>query len=66
MFDSIFLLVSWIVWKERNEITFGRGVPRSTTQLFMAVAAEAEDWVSAGFLSLAVPSALWSPQNVVL
>jgi hypothetical protein len=66
MFDSIFLLLSWIVWKERNEITFGRGLPRSTTQLFMAVAVEAEDWVSAGYQSLAVPSALWSLENAVL
>ena len=58
MFDSIFLLLSWIVWKKRNEITFSRGLPRSTTQQFMVVEAEAEDWVSIGYQSFAVPSAL--------
>jgi len=61
IFDSMFLLVAWNLWKERNSVTFGRAAATDVTALRQAVARE-EDWVTAGFTSLAVPSAAWSPQ----
>jgi hypothetical protein len=61
MFDSIFLLTARNIWKERNNVTFGRGSVRNTPELFHALVAEAEDWMGAGFATLAVPLALWSP-----
>lgn len=37
MFDSIFLLTTWTIWKERNDVTFGRGPVKSTRELFQAL-----------------------------
>jgi hypothetical protein len=56
-FDSLVLLVSWSLWKERNNRTFER---RSTTagQLVAAILEEAGAWVGAGYSSLALLTAL--------
>ena len=60
-FDSLILLIAWSLWKDRNNRTFSRTVA-GQQELFRKVLREAEDWVAAGFTSLAVPSAAWSPQ----
>lgn len=52
-FDSLFFLVGWFLWKERNARTFG-GIPRSPAQLFQAIIAEADLWITAGFRRLSV------------
>ena len=54
------LLVTWLLWKERNEsfqITIV--VTPSLTVLTHAIVEEAEFWISAGF------SALWALSNLV-
>ena len=47
------LLVSWTLWKERNSRTF-QGVASRIEIIYKAMVEEAEDWVQAGFSSLAV------------
>jgi hypothetical protein len=56
-FDSLVLLVSWILWKERNHRTFDRK-SRSTTELLQAIFEEADAWIVAGFRDLALLTAL--------
>lgn len=51
-FDSLVLLVTWEVWKERNRRTFDN-VERTPAQLVNTILAEAEEWMSAGFSCLA-------------
>lgn len=55
-FDSMFLLLAWNVWKHRNDIVFQRWPSPSLTRLRR----EAEDWLQAGYLSVGVPSSIWS------
>ena len=43
IFDSMFLLVAWNLWKKRNSMTFGRAATTDVTALWQAVAREAED-----------------------
>jgi hypothetical protein len=56
-FDSLVLLVSWCLWKERNRRTFDQ---RSSTpaKLLAAILEEAGAWVGAGFSSLALLTTL--------
>ena len=51
-FDSLVLLISWIIWKERNRRTFDRLV-RTTTQVLDIIREEADACVAAGFRALA-------------
>ena len=53
------LLTCWSLWKERNNWTFARSATGGLG-LFRAIAAEAEDWVQAGFRTLSVAYTLWS------
>jgi hypothetical protein len=62
-FDSMLLLVSWIIWKERNSRTF-TGVSTGVQQLRQKIVREADDWVKAGFKTLSPLVSFWS-QNVV-
>lgn len=57
-FDSLLLLVAWMVWKERNNRTFQRS-SLGTHELFRRVVREAEDWVQSGFRSLAGAIPFW-------
>lgn len=58
-FDSRVLLVCWILWKERNDSTFSSGMQ----ELLLKLTYEADDWVQAGFRTLAVFASLMS-QNL--
>ena len=51
-FDSLVLLVSWEVWKERNRRTFD-GNCLSLSQLLQRIKDEGEEWIGAGFGKLA-------------
>jgi hypothetical protein len=58
-FDSLTLLASWITWKERNSRTFAwEHAP--VHELYRKVLREADDWIKAGFTTLAVVAPYWS------
>jgi len=58
-FDSLVLLVSWELWKERNRRTFD-GICATTTQVLRRIRAEGEEWIAAGFSKLSPLFALAS------
>ena len=58
-FDSLVLLVSWELWKERNRWTFD-GVCATMTQVLRRIRAEGENWIAAGFSKLSPLFALAS------
>ena len=47
-FDSVVILVSWMLWKERNNRTFER-IVRSVLELLVWVVEEIVAWFLAGF-----------------
>jgi len=51
-FDSLILLVCWVVWKEGNRRTFDNDA-RSPAQVFAIICEEADSWIAAGYRSLA-------------
>jgi hypothetical protein len=51
-FDSLLLLVSWEVWKERNRRTFD-SASSTPSQLLQLIRDEGNSWIAAGFRSLA-------------
>lgn len=51
-FDSLMLLVSWKIWKERNRKTF-ENKALTPAQLCALILEEADAWLAAGFCSLA-------------
>jgi len=58
-FDSIVLLVSWTLWKERNNRTFDRS-SRGPMELLDGLCRELDDWIQAGFTNISVLGALLS------
>ena len=58
-FDSLVLLTSWILWRERSNRTFSRTAP-GVQELYLKLVREADDWVQAGFKTLSVVCPLWS------
>lgn len=50
--DSLILLVTWNIWKERNRRTF-QGTRAPPTELLQLIAQEGDDWLAAGFQSAA-------------
>jgi hypothetical protein len=46
------LLVSWKVWKERNQRTFD-SITRTLAQLFTLILEDADAWIAVGFRCLA-------------
>jgi len=65
-FDSIVVLVSWLLWKERNNRTFDRRA-RTTQEMQVAVIDEAVMWIQAGFkgLEVAVAATIGFPGRFV-
>lgn len=62
-FDSMLLLTVWTLWKERNCRTFC-GITAHVRQDWRSFIQECEDWVTAGYSSLAVPAAVWSQKFI--
>ncbi|KAG0512540.1 hypothetical protein BDA96_10G022900 [Sorghum bicolor] len=56
-FDSLVVLVSWTLWKERNARTFDN-ISSTPTQTLAKVKEEANAWLAAGFRGLAAFAAL--------
>ncbi|XP_066391907.1 uncharacterized protein [Miscanthus floridulus] len=56
-FDSLVLLVSWMVWKERNRRTFDK-ITKTPSQLVALILEEADAWIAACFRCLASRTAL--------
>lgn len=50
-FDSVVLLVSWIIWKERNRRTFD-SLSKSTTEVLAQIQDEGSEWIAAGCSAL--------------
>ena len=50
-FDSLVILVSWLLWKERNNKTFDRRV-RMVDEVVLSVCDEVVAWSHAGYRQL--------------
>jgi hypothetical protein len=62
-FNSLVLLVAWVVWKERNGRTFSHDA-NGIWELLQKAVREADDWVKAGFKTLSVVATFWSQHLV--
>jgi hypothetical protein len=51
-FDTLVLLVSWEVWKERNRRMF-ENLSRTPAEVLALIRNEGDSWIAAGFRSLA-------------
>jgi len=51
-FDSLFFLVGWTLWKERNARTFNGTAASPEAFLARKILEEANDWCLAGFKHL--------------
>lgn len=56
-FDSIFFLIGWMIWKERNTRTFN-GVASSVAQLEVLIQQEFDAWRIASYKHLSLLLAL--------
>ena len=52
-FDSVVLLVSWRLWKERNSRVFDNAAC-TTTQAARRVLDEGDEWIAAGFTAISM------------
>ena len=50
-FDSLFFLVGWSIWKERNARTFN-GTSAAPSRLALLIQEEANEWCLAGYRHL--------------
>jgi hypothetical protein len=50
-FDSLFFLIGWTLWKERNARTFN-GTPRSVPQLLQTIEDKVTMWIAGGYRHL--------------
>jgi hypothetical protein len=58
-FDSLVLLTTWNLWKERNQRTFDSKA-RTPSQLFALILEEVDSGITAGFRSLVSLTAMAS------
>ena len=60
-FDSLVILTSWIIWKERNNRIFDRN-QLTVAELVLHIKEEVDVWLLAGFKHIsAFPAAFSSP-----
>jgi hypothetical protein len=59
IFDCLVMLLCWCVWKERNRRTFDN-ILSSIVAVARAAAAEADEWVQAGFSCISPFASSWS------
>jgi hypothetical protein len=59
-FHSMFLLVAWTLWKERNSVTFECSLVSDATDICKAVAMDASDWALVGFHLISMSASAWS------
>lgn len=59
LFDSLMLLIAWVIWKERNGRVFGRSAC-SVAQVRRAAISEGEESALAGYGPLAALHLIWS------
>jgi hypothetical protein len=64
-FDTLFMLVAWTLWKERNNRAFHRA-SASLQQIVDAARREADDWIEAGYSTIAELPNLWSRNSVIM
>ena len=64
-FDTLLLLITWTIWKERNNRVFNR-ITSNLAAIAQEVIREAQCWCEAGYSSLAHLISLWSQNQVVL
>lgn len=63
-YNALFLLVSWIIWKERNSHVFDR-FATMPAWLLPKIREECDAWVTAGFRRIAPLIASWSHNSVM-
>ena len=63
-FDTMLLLISWCLWKERNNRTF-QGTSADLQAIYHAVISEAEEWIRTGISTLHAVFPVWS-QNLFI
>ena len=64
-FDSLFFLIGWTIWKERNCRLLGRR-PSLVLDVVRVAIKEGEDWALAGFAPLAALHLYWSQHLFVI
>jgi hypothetical protein len=57
--DSVLFLVTWCVWKERNNRTFNR-ITANLRSMVFAVLREAKDWIAVGISTISTAFVAWS------
>ena len=50
-FDTLVVLVAWLLWKERNNLTF-QGINLTARDMVLKILEERKAWASAGFTHL--------------
>lgn len=65
IFDSLMLLISWCVWKERNARVFAL-MTSTAGEVIRAIMKEAADWAAAGYAPMSALELLWSQNTGIM